>query len=61
MDVELIHKSKQDNIIFDALNKEKFQMEKPLTNIQALRSIFQGESKFQWKITKAYVQDLLAQ
>ncbi len=59
--MELIHKSRQDNIVFDALSKEKFQMEKPLTNIQALKSIFQKENNFQWKITKPYVQDLLAQ
>jgi hypothetical protein len=37
--------------------KEEFQVEKPLTNIQALRTIFQEESSLEQKIREAYVQD----
>jgi hypothetical protein len=34
VDVELIHKSGQNNIVPDALSrKEEFQMEKPMTKI----------------------------
>jgi hypothetical protein len=41
--------------------KEEFQVEKPLTNTQALRAIFQGESNLEQKIREAYVQDLQVQ
>jgi len=32
-------------------------VEKPLTNTQALRAIFQDESSLEQKIREAYVQD----
>jgi hypothetical protein len=41
LDMELIHKQGWDNVVPNALNrKEEFQVEKPLTKIQALRVIF---------------------
>jgi hypothetical protein len=34
VDVQLIHKSRWDNIVLDALSrKEEFKMEKPMTKI----------------------------
>jgi hypothetical protein len=40
LDVELIHKLEQDNVVSNALSrKEEFQVEKPLTKIQTLRAI----------------------
>jgi hypothetical protein len=46
LDVELIHKPCQDNIVVsNALSrKEEFQVEKPLIKTQTLRAIIQGES-----------------
>jgi hypothetical protein len=44
LDVELIHKLGQDNVVSNALSrKEEFQVEKPLTKLQTLRAIVQGE------------------
>jgi hypothetical protein len=45
LDVELIHKLGWYNVVPNALSqKEEFQVEKPLTNIQALRAIFHGKN-----------------
>jgi len=56
LNVELIHKPGQNNVVLDALNtKEKFQMEKPLTKTQALKAIFQGENSLERRIKEAYV------
>jgi hypothetical protein len=56
LNVELIHKPGWDNVVLDALNqKEKFQVEKLSTKIQALKAIFYGEKNFKWKAKKAYV------
>jgi hypothetical protein len=41
LDVELIYKPSQDNVVLDALNqKEEFQVEKLSTKTQALKAIF---------------------
>jgi hypothetical protein len=48
LDVKLIHKPGQDNIIPNALSmKELFQVEKPLTKTQTLRAIFQGKGNLE--------------
>jgi hypothetical protein len=45
LNVELIHKLGQINVVSNALNrKEEFQVEKPLTKTQTLRAIIQGEN-----------------
>jgi hypothetical protein len=62
LDVELIHKLGQDNIVFDALSRKKeFQLEKPLIKTQTLRAIFQGKNILGWKRRKTNVQYPLAQ
>jgi hypothetical protein len=62
LDVELIHKLIQDNVIHDALSrKNEFQLERPSTKTQALRAIFEGESNLEWKIREAYMKNLFAQ
>jgi len=49
-------------VVPNALNgEEEFQVEKPLTKIQAQRAIFQRESNLERKIKEAYMQDPLAQ
>jgi hypothetical protein len=45
LDVELIHKLGQNNVVPNALNqKEEFQVENPPTKTQALKAIFYVES-----------------
>jgi hypothetical protein len=62
LDMELIHKQGQDNVVPNAPNrKEEFQVEKPLTKIQTLKAIFQKENNLRKKIKKSYMQDPLAQ
>jgi hypothetical protein len=62
LDVELIHKLGQDNVIHDALNRKKeFQLERASTKTQALRAIFEGESSLEQKIREVYMQDLFTQ
>jgi hypothetical protein len=60
LDVELVHKPSQGNVVFDVLNqKQKLQVAQPQTKTQTLRAIFQREIK--WKIKKTYVQNLFTQ
>jgi hypothetical protein len=62
LDVELIHKLRQDNVVHDSLSRKKeFQLERPLTKTQALRAIFEGESSLEWKIREAYMQNMFTQ
>jgi hypothetical protein len=50
------------NVVLDALNrKEEFQVEKPISKIQTLRAIFQGENNLEKKIKEAYMQAPLIQ
>jgi hypothetical protein len=51
MNVEFIHKPRQENVVPNALNrKEEFQVEKPLTKTWALRVIFQEKNNVERKI-----------
>jgi hypothetical protein len=55
-------KPRWDNVVLDALSKkEKFQVEKPPTSIQALRAIFHGERSHKRKRREAYMQDHFVQ
>jgi hypothetical protein len=55
-------KPRLDNVVLDVLSKkEKFQVEKPPTSIQALRAIFHGEKSHKQKKREAYMQDLFVQ
>jgi len=57
LDVELIQKSGRNNVVPNALSrKEEFQVEKPLTKILALKTIFQGKNSLKHKIQEAYVK-----
>jgi len=56
LDVELIHKLGQDNVVPNALSrKDEFQVEKPSTKTHALKGIFYYKSNLKQKIKKAYV------
>ncbi len=56
LDVELIHKPRWDNVVFDALSKkEEFQLEKPSTKTQALKAIFQGKNSMEQNVREAYM------
>jgi hypothetical protein len=62
MNIKLIHKLGKDNVILDVLSwKEEYQNEKVVNITQALRTMFIGESNFNKKLRKGYVNDHLAQ
>jgi hypothetical protein len=60
MDVQLIYKLNQDNLVLATLSWKEYN-EKPSTNTQYPWAIFVGESHLERKIREVYVVDPLAQ
>jgi hypothetical protein len=61
MDMDLICKTSQNNVVPNTLSCKEEYNQKPSTKIKYLWAIFVGKSIMEWKIREAYVVDPLAE